>query len=203
MKTLTAAMLRHSIEATGPSEHISTSQSTPNKTKRWPTTCHDWRDYSSCGFQGSASLLIHQVANNEVPSPKKFNKTTPRDLETICMKCLSKEADSRYESAEQLQSDLRCFLDYQPIIARRSSILERTVRWLSRRRRFVANNLLFLLFGIGVATTWYCYAKLSTATIEFTTKTNEPIAVNVVNNRGHRVTRFTIPTAFADRSSLR
>ena len=50
-------------------------------------------------FRGNARMLIHQVINDEPPSPRKLNGGVPRDLETICLKCLEKEPGKRYRSA--------------------------------------------------------------------------------------------------------
>ena len=48
-------------------------------------------------FRGSARMLVHQVIHDDPPSPRKLNAHVPRDLETICLKCLEKEPGRRYD----------------------------------------------------------------------------------------------------------
>jgi hypothetical protein len=64
--------------------------------------------------------------------PRRLAPTVPRDLETICLKALSKNRNSRYATARALADDLRSFLDGRPIQARTPGPLERSVRWLGR-----------------------------------------------------------------------
>ena len=83
-------------------------------------------------FRGNAQMLIHQVVHNEPPSPRRFNGAVPRDLETICLKCLEKDPDRRYESSEALTDDLGRFLKREPIRARPIGRVGRGWRWCCR-----------------------------------------------------------------------
>ena len=90
-------------------------------------------------FQGgSKELLIYQVVHQDAPSPRRRNRSIPRDLETICMKALQKNPDRRYQSAQEMADDLRRFLGGRPILARRMTWATHGWRW-TRRNPVVAS----------------------------------------------------------------
>ncbi len=74
-----------------------------------------------------------QVVQKEPVGPRVLNPRVDRDLETICLKCLDKEPTQRYGSAEALAEDLERWLAGEPIRARRTSTVERLVKWARRR----------------------------------------------------------------------
>ena len=84
-------------------------------------------------FRGNTRMLVHQVLHDEPPSPRKFNAHIPRDLETICLKCLQKEPPRRYDTAGDLRDDLRRFLNGEPIHARPVGTVTRAWRWCRRK----------------------------------------------------------------------
>ena len=89
-------------------------------------------------FRGTTALeTLDQVRTTEPVPPRRLVPGVPRDIETVCLKCLQKEPAKRYESASSLADDLRRFLDGRPILARRINSAERAWRWC-RRNRLVA-----------------------------------------------------------------
>src|SRR5262249_5071911 len=69
-------------------------------------------------FKGDAPAdTIQQVLTREPTRPRAIDAGIPRDLETVCLKCLEKDPHKRYPTAEALRADLRAFLDGRPITA--------------------------------------------------------------------------------------
>ena len=84
-------------------------------------------------FKGGSPLeTLHQVLHVEPVPPSKLRPGLSRDLETICLKTLSKEPAQRYATADQLASDLDRFLAGAPIAARRTLAIERAWKWTRR-----------------------------------------------------------------------
>ncbi|MHB1426347.1 MAG: WD40 repeat domain-containing serine/threonine protein kinase [Gemmataceae bacterium] len=109
-------------------------------------------------FEAATTLdILNQVLSVEPVSLVRRNPRVPRDLATICWKCLEKEPRKRYSSAAALADDLQRFREGRPIAARPVGWLERTGKWARRRPAVAAlvavssAALLILLVGGWVA----------------------------------------------------
>jgi tetratricopeptide (TPR) repeat protein len=102
----------------------------------------------------TAAETLQQVISQEPAPPSRLNAQVPRDLETICLKCLQKDPQRRYVAAAALAEDLSRFLRGEPILARRAGPFERLVKWTSRHRSLAASIvtgmlLVNVLLGVG------------------------------------------------------
>ena len=70
---------------------------------------------------GTRSELLTKIISSDPPSPRRFDRAIPRDLESICLKTIAKEPQERYASAGELALDLRQYLEGEPVRARRSA----------------------------------------------------------------------------------
>ncbi len=95
-------------------------------------------------FEGRTAVeTLHRLLQEDPEPPARLRPGLPRDLETVCLKCLEKDPAKRYASARALADDLRSFLAGEPIQARPAGATARLTRW-ARRRPTVA-----VLFAVG------------------------------------------------------
>jgi len=110
-------------------------------------------------FRGSTlSETIEQVRTQEPVPPTRLQPKVPRDLETICLKCLQKEPHRRYPDACALADDLDRFLDGRPVLARRISAFEHLGRWCRRNPRVACLLAAVLVLLVTVVTTSTVFA---------------------------------------------
>ncbi len=96
-------------------------------------------------FVGQSPMdTLFQVVDRQPVPPSRIHPKLPRDLETICLKCLEKERRQRYESARAFQEDLQRFLKGEPIKARLPSRVERGRAWVKANRALAGVGLGFL-----------------------------------------------------------
>ncbi|MBD3676199.1 MAG: serine/threonine protein kinase [Planctomycetaceae bacterium] len=101
-------------------------------------------------FQGDLPAIQSQIlAETPVPPPhsRKPDSHIPRDLETICLKCLEKSPEKRYQTAGELAEDLERFLKREPIRARRVSPVERWFRWGRKNPSKIALGIALIFSG--------------------------------------------------------
>lgn len=111
-------------------------------------------------FEGSSTVESLQLVINGVPVPiRRLRPSCPRDLETICLKCLEKSPASRYATAADLADDLHRFLKGEPIRARAATPIEQLTSW-SRRNplpTIIAIGAVIMLAVLAGAMAWTTY----------------------------------------------
>jgi serine/threonine protein kinase len=122
------------------------------------------------------AVKLRRVIEEEPVPPRRLQPRVPRDLETICLKCLHKDPNKRYASADELAGRLRLFLEGRPIPDRPTGKAERLWRWCRRNPALAAAltvAAVMLLGGTGVSS----YFALAEAQQAKTARKNEQAAV--------------------------
>jgi len=104
----------------------------------------------------SVADLLDLLRFREPVSPRALNPSVPRDLETICLKCLDKDPLRRYRTAQYLSDELARFNRGEPILARPPGLPGRLRRWCARNRRLAVaiGTAVFVLVAGVVVSTW-------------------------------------------------
>lgn len=126
-------------------------------------------------FQAASTMeTLHQVVDSEPVAPRLLNPAIPKDLETICLKCLRKEPADRYASASDLAEELHRFLNGEPIKARPIGRLEAAWRWCKRKPLVagMAATLLLTLLSLGLAWQFGQAAKAGRQLVEWNSAFN-------------------------------
>ncbi len=95
-------------------------------------------------FRGQPHVIMSQTIHDKAPSPRTLNPAVPKDLETICLRCLEKEPAGRFDSSSELADELGRYLNGEPILSRPIGSVRRAIRW-GRRKPLAA-----ALVGVGI-----------------------------------------------------
>jgi WD40 repeat protein/tRNA A-37 threonylcarbamoyl transferase component Bud32 len=110
----------------------------------------------SLPFAANSPCLLQQIRHEEPPPPRRRDARIPRDLETVCLKAMAKDAARRYATADDFADDLQRFLNDEPVRAHAEGAVSRFRRWCRRNPRVaVLTGAVFLLLvtvaGIALA----------------------------------------------------
>jgi len=107
------------------------------------------------------AAMLSRIIEGKLTPPRQVNSALPVDVETIILKSMSLEPGHRYSTVAQLADDLTRFLEDQPILARRPTVVDRCQRWCRKHRSLVA---------LGVVTALLMCVALSVSTIAIATE---------------------------------
>jgi serine/threonine protein kinase len=117
-------------------------------------------------FKGETTLdTLEQVRLRDPVAPSRLHPELPRDLETICLKCLEKSPQRRYGNAGILAEEVRRFLDGEPIMARPSSIWEKGFKWAKRKPALASLMGVSAVAVLGLLTSWIFFTAELTAQV--------------------------------------
>ncbi len=142
--------------------------------------------------EDSETALTVRVITEDAVSPAFYRPGIPRDLETICLKCLEKNPKDRYESAAAFAEDLRRYLEDESILARAPTTVVRTIKWIRRHPwRFVSRAALLaaLIAGAVWLYDWEFYRRSHVeyaGALEFVNGGFEPTLALTKEQTAHR-----------------
>jgi serine/threonine-protein kinase len=155
-------------------------------------------------FQGTSQLdTLRQVREEEPAAPRLLRPDAPRDIETICLKCLEKDPARRYSDVGQLSDDLKRFLSGQTILARPAGAIERIGKWARREKpKAVALTVTAVATVLLCVGGWWSTARLSALTGDLQAEAKRADAAarearterNVAQQREQEAARLRIET---------
>ncbi len=147
-------------------------------------------------FQASTPVrTLRLVVETEPVPPGRLNPGVPRDLETICLKCLAKDPARRYTTAHDLSVDLAAFIENRPIQARPTGLLERLARW-RRRKPALAASFGALAFALLTGFTGILWQWRRAETLA----TRETLQRRLVERNSYAADMLLIDRAMKDRN---
>lgn len=132
-------------------------------------------------FARDPSVMLLMIQQHDLIPPCRLQPLTPRDLETICLKCLELQPQHRYPSAEALRSDIAAFLDGKPIAAQPASRLRKLQRWVQLHRLHAAVITSTALALAGIAGAGFLSANHAKDLLEIS-KDSEKKALDVARS---------------------
>lgn len=123
-------------------------------------------------FRGDKQMLLMQILKDDPPSLRKLNAGVPRDLETICLKCMEKGSSQRYPTAQDVADELKRFVGGEPIIARPTGPVRRSLKWTHRHplaASLICVSVLACVFGIALSVSLWYRTKLARANVQLET----------------------------------
>jgi serine/threonine protein kinase/ABC-type phosphate/phosphonate transport system substrate-binding protein len=134
-------------------------------------------------FHGNSHLeTLQKVREADLKRPRAIDAAVPRDLETVCLKCLEKNPRARYATAETLADDLERWLASKPITARPVSVPMRVQRWV-KRNRVGAALIVSLFFSLGVALSLVAVLMDRMRTTEINKALEREALLKIINDR--------------------
>jgi WD40 repeat protein len=142
-------------------------------------------------FRAESTLeTIRQVVYDDPVPPRRLQPRLARDLETICLKCLRKEARQRYGSAAEVADDLDRYLTGRPIQARPASAWEKARKWAQRRPAVAALTLLSLVLtvvGFGLVTWQWSEAEAARGRAEAEQRRFRQLSARLLLEKGQNL----------------
>ena len=156
-------------------------------------------------FEGRGVDVLSQVANREPVPLRRLNPVIPRDLETICQKCMEKEAARRYASARQVADELERFLDGRPILARPVSSATHLIR-LGRRHPWtsaIAIAGLVILVTASIVSSHYAFQAKQALGVARGNAEDANRQAALANQNAERAKKKTLEAVAAERDANR
>lgn len=141
-----------------------------------------------CPFDGPPHAVIGAVTNTEPPRPQSVDPEIPRDLESICLKSMSKEPERRYADMSALAADLTRWLEGRPVLARHASAWDQLCRWCRRQpgiAGLTAGLAAALVLGVSVSSIFAFRATAQAKRARVEEERANQKAVEAEENRGH------------------
>jgi WD40 repeat protein/serine/threonine protein kinase len=139
-------------------------------------------------FRAATALeTLERVRSSEAVSPRRLEPKLPRDLETVCLRCLEKEPQKRFATAEELADELGRFLDGQPIRSRPIGLGTWLFRWCRRNKAVAVTGGLAVLAtatAIAVSLAFGIASVRSSERLRVTLDESRRLSASLAQDRG-------------------